>query len=145
MSNTSSDRKNQVLNARYGQAGRSGKTKIELAIEPDLAARTALFTLDRHLPGEHGLDFFMYGGIAVMAGAAVKNPLAAKCESPQPRTFLTGLQNQASLEVVQFGLVQVELRYGREVSLGRVVNLFIAACAAAFYVEGDDVAVSDFE
>ena len=113
--------------------------KLSLTADHDPSSKTIVFTLNTtHLPGDGGRDFFIYHGVRVGRKFAVKHPELALCDSPLVRTFLTGLINQGTFEVVSFGLEQTEIKYGSFVSKQSVVEMYVKACAHALSITGDE-------
>jgi hypothetical protein len=118
---------------------RNGKrVKLGISTEHDTRLRQIIFTLDRHLPGEEGKPFFMYANTPIYPAASVKRPLVSRCETPQVRSFLNELQYERQIEVLSFGLVQTELRYGTQVQFEKAVQVFVNACSQALSIESHE-------
>lgn len=109
--------------------------RLELAVEHNRNNKKIEFTLEqqRHLPGEHGRNFFIYDGVTYLSPQAVVAPEVRKCNSLSVRAFLNGLQSK--FEVLSFSLSTVQLRYGLGVYRDEVERVFAEACASALGIE----------
>ena len=112
---------------------------LNLIIDHDRSTRRIVFTLyEAKLPGEMGRDFFVYDDVIVPAGKVVSRPQLAHCKSPLVRTFLMGLTNQGTFEVITLGLSQTTVVYGDRTDYREVVRLYSTALQAVFSIKRGD-------
>jgi hypothetical protein len=92
---------------------------------PDESSRSIHFVLDgRSLPGYQDSLYFLYDGNRIYNTKAVRFPVLSKVQPPLLRSFLNELLEVTNLEVQEFGVRSVKVRYGLSQSPESVTESF---------------------
>jgi hypothetical protein len=91
----------------------------------DESSRSVHFVLEgRSLPGYQDSLYFLYDGNRIYNTKAVRFPVLSKVQPPPLRSFLNELLEVTNLEVQEFGVRSVKVRYGRSQSSESVTESF---------------------